>query len=196
MDRDHERMRRGHPCSNCLVEGDRARLAFDANVMCLIDLAQVMFQSEAPTWSREVYRQMGRDAGTLLIIASLREALLTNFLVQNLLAKKVERPLIERLLDDNKLINQKLEKLFPSVIGMKWKRAVENLSEKHSIDYLAASSLMEKVAKARNSFLHEGRPWQLSPDLPERCINSLFEWMSLFVHLHNEYTQPFWGRSS
>ena len=61
------------------------------------------------------------------------------------------------------------------------------------MDYFGVSFLMEEVAKARNSFLHEGSPWQIAQDLPERGINSLFEWMLLFVHLHNEYTQPFWG---
>ena len=72
--------------------------------------------------------------------------------------------------------------------------AIKNLSDKYSMDYLEVSSLMEEVAKARNNFLHEGSPWQIGRGLPERCINSLFAWMSLFVDLHNEYTQPFWGQ--
>jgi len=194
IDRDHGRMRRGHPCSNCSVEGECGELAFHSNISLLVDLAQETFHSRPPDWKEKRYRPQGRDVGTVLIICSLREALLTNFLVENLFAKKVERPLILRLLDDNRLTSQKLDKLFPSVIGLKWKMAIKNLSNKHSVDYLEVSSLMEEAAKARNKFLHEGSPWQIGRDLPERCINSLFVWMSLFVDLHNEYTQPFWGQ--
>ena len=136
---------------------------------------------------------MGRNVGTLLILSSLREALLTDFLRQNLVVKRCDPMLIKRLFDDKRLAGQKFNKLFPSAVGLKWESAVKILSNKHSMDYFGVSFLMEEVAKARNSFLHEGSPWQIAQDLPERCINSLFEWMLLFVHLHNEYTQPFWG---
>lgn len=193
IDRDDERGRRGHRCSHCLVESERARLAFDANIMCLVDLAQVMFHSEAHPSSQKDFQLMSRDVGTLLIICSLREALLTNFFVVNLLAKKVERQLIERLLNDNRSTNQRLNKLFPSVVGVKWKQAIESLPDKHPMNYSDVSSLMEEAAKERNNFLHEGSPWRISRDLPRRCIDSLFVWMSLFVALHNQYTQPFWG---
>jgi hypothetical protein len=119
--------------------------------------------------------------------------LLTNFLVQNLVAKKVDWRRIKRLLDDNMSTKQKFERLFPSVVGLKWEMAINSLSRKHSVDYAVVSLLMKEVAKQRNVFLHEGRPWQISGDISKRCINSLLDWISLFVDLHNEYTQPFWG---
>ncbi len=192
IDRDHERMRRGHPCSSWFAEST-CLLAFDSNISLLIDLAQEAFHSRAPTWSPKEYRPQGRDVGTMLIICSLREALLTNFLVENLLAKKVDRRLIERMLDDNRLTSQKLDRLFPSIVGLKWKQAIDSLSKKHAKDYTVVSSLMEEAAKERNKFLHEGSPWRINRDLSKRCIDSLFEWMSLFANLHNEYTQPFWS---
>ena len=193
MDRDHERGRMGRLCSHCSTEGECGRLAFPGNINLLVDLAQEMFHYEALAGSRVEYRPQGRDVGTVLILCSLREALLINFFVENLLAKKVERQLIERLLNDNRSTNQRLNKLFPSVVGVKWKQAIESLSDKHAMNFSDVSSLMEEAAKERNNFLHEGSPWRISRDLPKRCIDSLFVWMSLFVALHNQYTQPFWG---
>jgi len=193
IDRDEGRMCKGHPCSNCSVEGNRARLGFGVNIMLLVDLVQETYHSEAPSKLQSEYRPKGRDIGTVLMICSLREALLNNFLSNNLLAKKVDRRLIERLLDDNKLTNQKFQKLFPTVVGLKWDEAITALSRKHSVHFAEVSSLLREVAKARNQFLHEGSVWKISPDLSERCINSLFKLIYLFVCLHNEYTQPFWG---
>lgn len=151
---------------------------------------QEVYHSEAPELFRDHPTPRGCDVNTLLIFCSLREALLTNFLVENLLAKRVDRELIQRLLADNKSTRQRIDKLFPSVVGAKWETAVTQLSQKNRADYEDVSSFIKEAASERNKFIHEGTPWGITRDLSKRCINSLWMMVSLFVALHNEYTQP------
>ncbi|MFN7677853.1 MAG: hypothetical protein ACK5QW_04560 [Cyanobacteriota bacterium] len=190
IDRDPERMRVGHRCPTCSAEERRRRLAFHANISLLVDLMQEVFHSEAPALFHDRSSPQGSDINTVLIFCSLREALLTNFLVENLLAKRVDHELIKRLLADNKSTSQRMEKLFPSVVGAKWEAAVTQLSQTNSVNYEDVSSFIREAASVRNRFIHEGIPWGMTRDLSKRCINSMGKMVSLFVALHNEYTHP------
>ena len=183
VDRDWERMRKGHVCSTCGTPGEGGRLYFPISIHILVDLIQQAFHSNVSTTPPR--GPQGPDVGTVLYFCSLREALLNHFLVSALNAQKVPMALIERLLDDNKLAVQKFGGLFTSVTGAKWAVAVSQVSR--SMSFRCVSELMVKAAGLRNTFLHEGSAWTITREVSTECINAVPNMVQLFVELHNEY---------
>jgi len=152
---------------------------------------QEVFHSEVPELFRDRSAPQGRDINTVLIYCSLREALLCNFLRQNLLAKRVDRQLIKRLLADNKSTSQRMDRLFPSVFGEKWDATMQRLTQKNSsqanpVDYENVSLFIKEVAAQRNMFVHEGSSWGVTRDLSRRCINSSWKMTTLMALFHGD----------
>jgi hypothetical protein len=100
------------------------------------------------------------------------------------------KPLILRLLADNKLASQKFGKLFLSALGATWDEAIGLTSSRAGIDFRAVATLMRNAAELRNEFLHEGRGWAITRDIATECVDSLGTLVALFAELHNAYTHP------
>lgn len=188
IDRDYDRLKRGHRCDTCGVESEAGSLVFPINIHVLVDLVQQAFHSESPT--RPLDSPRGADIGSVLYYCTLREALLNTFLLNNLRARRIPEPLIKKLLYDNKLATQKFGGLFTSVVGAKWDEAVEQVSQLARIDFKPVSQLMKTAAELRNQFLHEGSAWSITRSFSTECVDSLPNLVNLFVWLHNEYTHP------
>lgn len=191
IDRDYGRMKSGHCCAHCQVESEVGSIVFPISIRVLVDLVQQTYHSRSQ--AKTLDGPQGQNIGTILFYCSLREALLNMFISNNLRARNVDEALISRMLEDNKLAGQKFGGLFSSVVGLSWKGAVDELNRSRSVNYDVVSDLMQESAKLRNEFLHQGRAWQINRDLATRCIDSVGELVSLFVELHNEYTQPLLG---
>lgn len=182
-------------CKHCNTPIESHRYAFSLNnIPVLVNLVQQAYHSQSPTGHSSA--PQGQDVGTVLFYCSLREALLNNFIVTNLRIRNIDEALISRMLDDNKLASQKFGGLFTSIIGTKWKDAISDLSRTRAKDYMAVSKLMQDAADLRNEFLHEGDAWGINRDFAKRCVDSLGQLVSMFVELHNEYTQPLFHRSA
>jgi hypothetical protein len=181
-------MRRGHLCGACAWPSESGLLAYPVHIHVLVDLVQQAFHADSAT--RPVAGPSASDVGTVLMFCSLREALLTHFLVKNLQTRALDKPLIDKLMDDNKLAHQRFGDLFSSVVGQKWGVAVKAMSDKHSTDFGAVSELMKEAAEKRNEFLHQGRAWGLEREFAASCVNSTGDMTSLFAALHNEFTAP------
>lgn len=184
--------RLGYQCKHCNAPSEGGRVAFHINIHVLVNLVQQAYHSQSPTGHST--GPQGQDVGTVLFYCSLREALLNNFIVTNLRTRNIDEVLISRMLDDNKLASQKFGRLFTSVIGTKWEDAISDLSRTRDKDYMAVSKLMKDAADLRNEFLHEGDAWGINRDFAKRCVDSLGQLVSMFVELHNEYTQPLFHR--
>lgn len=194
INRNYERTQSGYRCQTCDMESDSGTLAFPISVCVLIDLVQQTFHSHAPTPTSFGFQSA--DVGTILYFCTLREALLNSFLLNNLRTRKIPEPLIRRLLDDNKLASQKFGNLFASVVGIKWKEAVNHATQKAGVDYIPVSVLMQSAAELRNEFLHSGKAWRCTREYAAQCVDSMSELLGLFVTLHNEYTHPLMRRGT
>jgi hypothetical protein len=194
IDREYGRLKKGHLCKQCNAPSEAGRLAFAINIHVMVDLIQQAYHSQSPTGPLDA--PQGQDVGTVLFYCSLREALLNTFIVTNLRSRNVDEALISRMLDDNKLASQKFGSLFASVMGVKWNEAISELGRLRAKNYTAVSELMREAAELRNEFLHQGTAWEINRDLAKRCVNSIGELVSLFVDLHNEYTQPLYHRDA
>lgn len=188
IDRDYGRLKKGYRCKHCQADSEAGRLVFPINIHVLVNLVQQAYHSQSPTGP--LYGPKGQYVGTVLFYCSLREALLNTFIINNLRARKIDESLISRMLDDNKLASQKFGGLFTSVIGVKWNEAVSELNRLGHEDYVEVSDLMREAAVLRNEFLHEGKAWGINRSLAKRCVDSVGTLVSMFVALHNEYTQP------
>jgi hypothetical protein len=188
IDRDYSRMQAGSKCSTCGRESDAGRLPFPISVHILVDLVQQAYHSTAPVGPISGPQVPG--IGTVLLFCTLREALLSSFLLNHLRAQRIPEPLVAKLLSDNKLASQKFGGLFTSVVGCKWEAAVKAASEYDNRDYSDDSKLMREAATIRNEFLHEGRAWAATHEFATACVNSMPSLVALFVSLHNVYVHP------
>lgn len=188
IDRDRDRMRKGHRCKVCNTESEGARLAFSVNISVLVNLCQEAYFSQPKLTTP--YSPQSANIAPILFFCTLRECLLNHFLQMHLRALNVPWPLIEKLLDDNKLANQKFGDLFTTVTGVKWDEAVKTASANASNDFKIVSELMRTAAIIRNKFLHEGHAWKSTREFATECIDSLPQLTQLFVTLNNAYTHP------
>jgi hypothetical protein len=115
IDREHSRMIKDNICPVCHKPAGVARLYYPFNVHILVDLVQESYHSEAPL--NPIYGPHAPNVGTILFFSSLREVLLNHFLLALLQAQRVPIPIIEKLLDDNRLASQKFTGLFSAAVG-------------------------------------------------------------------------------
>ncbi len=94
-----------------------------------------------------------------------------------------------RLLNDNKLANQRFGQLFRSVVGESWRAAIEEVSIEGR-SFVAVSELMKTASEVRNDFMHTGAAWEATDELATDCVNSLPFLTHLFAELHNHYVRP------
>lgn len=188
VDKDWDRMRRGHVCSVCGESSECGRLHFPISIHILVDLIQQAYHSQSPTGPLD--GPNGADVGTVLYFCTLREALLNHFLIGHLRAQNVPVALIEKLLDDNRLASQKFGGLFASATGKKWPEAVSHVSASTGNTFEPVSQLMRRAAEVRNQFLHEGAAWSMTRAFSTECINAVPFMVELFVALHNGFTRP------
>lgn len=193
VDREHSRMVKNSICPACHRPAGVARLYYPINIHILVDLVQQSYHSEAQI--SPIYGPQASNVGTILFFSSLREALLNHFLVALLLAQQVPSPLIEKLLEDNKLASQKFAGLFSAVVGKSWKEAVIEASAFGGMDFNPISDLMLAVASIRNEFMHEGRGWAATREVSTNCVNGMPVLTKLFVILHNIYVHPLLDKS-
>lgn len=189
VDRELSRMVVNSTCPACHRPAGVARLYYPINAHILVDLVQQSYHSDAPI--NPVSGPQAPALGAILFFCTLREVLLNHFLLTLLRAQQVPAPLIEKLLDDNKLARQKFAGLFSAVVGKSWKEAVLEASTFEGTDFQPVSELMLEAATIRNEFMHEGTGWAATRDVATNCINSLFTLFSLFVALHNIHVRPY-----
>lgn len=185
VDRDRNRMRAGFACPACGHESDGARLYFHVNILVLVDLIERSYFSISRESSDE--RVDPGSVAVLLYFCTLKEALFEHLLNQLFRSRGVKESLRKRLLKDNRLFNEKINKLFPALVDEKWSQAVSSVGGFVGKDYSELDALLIKAAEMRNEFLHDASPWDISPEFATECIDALDDLLGLFVGLHNHY---------
>jgi hypothetical protein len=190
VDRDHERMRVGYKCPRCGIPGDGASGYFPISVLSLIDLMQELYhpKQEAAANSAPIEQNEGNHRlAVVIFFCALAEVLLQHFLEKRMSKMGLPHEIQDRLLGDNQFVQQRVQKLFPTLTGVKWKKAVAMLSERVDLNYSETVEFYQQASSARNKFLHRGNKWAIPRDMPEQCIRHIWPLVCLFVALHNEY---------
>lgn len=196
VDRDPNRSKTGYPCPVCKQPSKAGHIYFHFSVYILIDLMQESFHSKP--WKKSGNNEMRENGerahwvSVVLFFCTLKEVLLYRLIHFLLLAQKVPKGVYNRLLEDNKFHSDRINKLFPSLTGKKWKKAIKELDIDGRISYDDLNILLEKTTKSRNLFLHEGNELVIDKAMAENCMRNISALLNLFVELHNRYVYPLW----
>jgi hypothetical protein len=188
VDRNKNRIQVGTPCPECSIPSKGATAYFHLEVVTLIDLMQEIYHSSpSPRQGSQPSRSPKRDHQLAVVIffCTLGEVLLGHFLREAMIALNLPKGVIDRLLSDHQYAKQRIEKVFPSVTGRKWKKTVEQLSSSAKLDYSTTVDFYLQAVEARNKFLHDGVKWAIPEGMPEKCMRTIGPLLNLFVALHN-----------
>ena len=198
VDTDHERCEVGHLCSTCGKPSTAGRSYFNLSVNSLINLMQEFYHVKYEISEEDgLFKIQDADNAKLAVViffTSLREVCMDNFLDEIVYALNLPANIHERLFADSPTCSLKMNKLFPSLVGLSWKKAIDKINKEDQIDYKKVDQLMKKVADARNNFLHQGTKRAISNDLPKDCIKNIWPLLNLFVALHNKFVFPIRNR--
>ncbi len=191
VDRDMGRSTPGHKCRNCNQPGNGSMGYFNVSVYEMLSLMENFYNLETKEFSQEFNEYIPNKnihhISFIIFFCSLAEILLTNFLNHYFDKENLSKKIRYRLLDDNILTKQKIDKLFPSLIGKKWKDAVKIINEKSKFDYKKTLDFHNRVVKIRNELIHHGSSWLIPDEMPLDCLRNVIPLVQLFIDLHNEF---------
>ena len=191
VDDDRERMKVGYNCPRCLVPGKGGMIYFRMNVFTLIDLVERFYYTESKsvpmTQIPGGYDKSGLKLAVVIFFCTLAEVLLEHFLQHCMHKMGVPHQVQQRLLDDNPFVKQRVDKIFPTLTGVKWDRAVKLQNQSTALDYSGTVEFHKRVTRARNEFLHRGDRYVITQKMSEECMHHIWPLVSLFVDLHNQY---------
>lgn len=177
----------GHPCPACHRPGEGGQAFYGGTIRALTNVIQDCYHRHFKQQRPDHFKQTNESIVALVVFCSLGEVLLERFLRYLMIALKIPPKVLDRLLEDNQIQNKRVEKLFPSLTGEKWKVAVKFVSSGSDIDFEKVWVFYLKTKKARNMFLHKGNRFVLTSSMPEEILQNMAPLLDLFVRLHNRY---------
>jgi len=201
VDRDSNRILVGHPCTNCGNPSPSGRTFFSLSVHSLIDLMQEFFHKDQIKQSETedglphgVSGKKNAKIAVVIFFATLREVLFESLLYNLMIAQHLPGSVCKRLFTDSPMHKQRLDKLFPALAGITWKKAISAVNSKCDLDYIELDGFVERIVNARNKFLHKGSKYAISADMAEECLRHIWPLLNLHVFLHNEYVVPYYHK--
>jgi hypothetical protein len=198
VDRDNKRITFGHPCSICKKPSKVGSFYFQPSVHLLINFMQEFFHANYTIKDDLGLFQLENTGnsklGVVIFFTTLREVLLKQLLTELMRAQKIPDNICERLFLDNFSHKQRLDNLFPTLTGIKWKSAIKEINQNSEINYLKLDKFIEEVVKERNLFLHEGYDVAINVDTPKECIRQISPMLNLHVALHNSFVHPVFNK--
>jgi hypothetical protein len=110
----------------------------------------------------------------VICFCTLGEVLLEHFLRELMITLQLPASFRDRILNANMFSKERVEKVFPSLVGEKWNAVVKELGNTSQLDYEQTGKFYRKVVKARNPFLHSGNKWIIPAGMPEECMEEIW----------------------
>lgn len=188
-----------YTCDFCGQVNAVPRLAYTVHASNLLELIQDHYQLRAVIQrgdgtvipKKEAPRH---KAAIIIFFCTFVEVLLEKFLVALMNKQDIPKDIQKRLLEDNRYMQAKLEKLFPSLTcGESFKCALraitkENKANGGTIDYTATAKFCKDIqTKYRNKIVHSGAIIQEIDRLADECTANLWAVICMFMTLHNRY---------
>jgi hypothetical protein len=181
VDKDKQRIKTAHPCSNCKTPSTGGLMFFNLETQMLADLI-------SETWKHRDGSENNRHIELRIIIfyCTLQEILMHRLLEANMWAAIVPEKLIDKTLSDNRFISKRVNSLFPVLTGKKFRDAVIEMALTNEMGE-QIMEIWQKAIYTRNNFMHRGDQWGIPNDLPKACWNSVLPLCDIFVRLTNKY---------
>lgn len=190
VDADNNRMLVGSPCATCGAKSEGGLAYFDLSADALVDLMQESFHYKSTSRNMSGSPLVGNNVHRLAVViyfCTLGEVLLEHFLREIMYALNIPNGVQERILNDSLFARERVEKVFPSLVGEKWKAVLKDLSKNSKLNFEKTVEFYLRVANARNEFLHRGNQWAIPESMPEECMEEIWPLINLYVLLHNRY---------
>lgn len=192
VDKDSGRTEHGHKCSNCNNTDDRGLSYFSTQVTSLINLMQEFYHTQQVITDENGKGHVSFWAGhvklpVIIFFATLRELLLNNLIDEIFKARSIDGDICDRLLKDSPTHKQRLDNLFRTLTGEKWKAALTQIDKDEGTDFVSLDTFIVKVVRARNDFLHNGNTWEIKDNMAEDCMINIYPMLELHAHLHNHF---------
>ncbi len=189
VDRDEERCLKGRPCSACGDPSRGGHSYWGMRVDALIDLIQEAYhRPESPDWAPWLNAAVASHRlAVVIFFCTLGEVLLDHLLIECMLALKIPPKVRDRLLEDNLSAKQRVDRLFPTLTGSSWRKAVSNLDPGSKLAYSATVAFYLDVVEQRNTLLHSGGVWAVQPKMPQECLRRISPLLNLFGALHDAF---------
>jgi hypothetical protein len=181
----------GYKCKNCGGPSRGSISYFDMNVLGLLELMEEFALLESS--QKQKYLSFSGNRvnkhwiAIIILFCTLGEVLLNNLLTHLMDLQKIPPNVQKRLFDDNILTKQRIEKIFPALTGVKWKKSIGKINAVSRNDYVSLFKFYQSVVKVRNEFIHKGNEWIVPNGMPENCFKYTKLLISMFIDLHNKY---------
>ena len=188
VDNDKKRAKIGYPCPACKQPSPVARIYWPIPALSLIDLIQGFYHAEGNQSLRSPLYDPSTNLrlATVVFFCSLGEVTLTHLLREMMSWQGIERNLQERLLDDNRSLSQRVERLYPCLTHQKWIGDLKEISKGKELNYLDTHKFFRSVTDARNKWLHQGNMWRVPREMPKQCVEQIWPLLCMIVALHNK----------
>jgi hypothetical protein len=189
VDQDMGRLYVSYKCPVCNMPSDTRHAFFDMDIGILIDLIQEAYHMR-PCKKPPVPVHAHR-LSVLILFCTLREVLLERLIIHLMEMHGLPNSIRERLCYDNRNYSDRMDRLFPSLIGTKsWKDSIHHLQNKTGKNYRDINDFLKKASDIRNEILHEGATWPLDPDFIKDCLERIPPLLGLYVDFHNTFIHP------
>jgi hypothetical protein len=194
VDLSMSRIVKGAPCPACGSPSKGGLSFFNMSDLLLLDLIQEAYlaipRDDQNTLPYPSDAQRTYIASVMIFFCTLKELLLVRFIYSLMDAKKIPDLVQSRLLDDNHTHSQRLIKLFPSLVGVRWDESIAALKPDDPHAYSALNAFLKTTTDKRNDFVHKGLWFDLTLPLAEECLTFLFPLLELFVSFNNAIVHP------
>jgi len=197
VDRDQGRCLQGHPCSACRDPSRGGHSYWGIRIDALIDLIQEAYHRPEPPGRGPLLNVAvaSHKLAVVIFFCTLGEVLLDHLLVECMLALRIPPQVRDRLLEDNLSAKQRVDRLFPTLAGTTWRKAVSNLDQGSTLGSSATVAFYLEVVEHRNTLLHSGSVWAVRPEMPDECLRRIWPLLNLFAALHNAFVHPAYAQS-
>jgi hypothetical protein len=192
VDRDQGRLKVGYKCSVCGVQSEGGLMFLELNVLVLIRqiYEAYYFSDTAVEESYMAEPEEFKDLAVVVFFCILKEVLLERFLLNFMHVLNLPEGVMTRMESDNDSHRRRLENLFPSLTGQKWKDVLSKLPSNDPKKYNILDELLLRATKARNELLHEANHHSITSKLAEECFNAIPVLLDCYKHLNNIYVHP------
>ncbi len=189
VDTDVKRIFVDNKCRICGAASEGGRMYFDMPVRIvgsLLDEAYQLLNHD----SNDKKTLRLHSVSTVLYFNTLKETMMNRLIDRAFIANDIPNSFAQKMLADNKLYSQKQNSLLPAMLDKTWREIIAEVSETFREDFTKLDDLLKRVAKARNTFLHEGDHFDISEQLAKESYCGSKILANFYVSVHNHYIHP------
>ncbi len=190
----------GNECPGCEGSAADAGFYFKKPVHTVIDLMQDTYQSTSLTARGPTadipQLDLQQSLTILLLFCQLFEIAQEHVLRHIMTASRIPGHIANRLLADNRDPRRRAVKIFPTVTGETWRKAIDELTVERCVDYVDVVRFLKKTVDARDTLAVASDLSVFDDEMGKACMLRIDPLLDLHAALHNRYVPMLLWRDS